>query len=364
MAGRPEEVLWERALHQRVSRGTVAVAGDHVVVHERASRLVCLDRSDGSLRWDVPFGLWPRAVVAAGDHCLGIPQNADVVICWDLRTGAVLWTAELPRYTGHMVVGDGTVLVGGWRGYTPLQAFDLSTGRLLWSTGEPHDTVPPLVVGDHVLLGRGRGTSVRLVGLRDGRERGRWELPEPLASTDVGMVLSRFRTEAGDRVLVRCGRRSVVEVEVEVGGRVGGGSMRTLRRHDRDLTADAVHRVGGLLWLREAMGYAVADDAGTLRWRVDLRQRPAGGVVAAGSDFLVGGEQGTLFRIDPTGRMTGRAAVSRRIAGLWPVGPTGDPDALIVATRGTLLALGIRAAAEGSSGTAAVGAPGPRLVTS
>ncbi|WP_433857042.1 PQQ-binding-like beta-propeller repeat protein [Streptomyces kronopolitis] len=330
-----EEVLWERTLHQRLHPCTVAVAGDCVVAHERQSRLVCLDWRDGTLRWDVPFGLWPRSVVAAGDHCLGIAQNTDVLTCWDLRTGAVLWKADLPRLAGHIVVGDDTVIVGGWRGYTPLHAFDLSTGRLLWSTGERHDTVRPLVVGDAVLMGEGRGASVRLIRMRDGWERARWELPEPLTAADAGML---FSWAGADRVLARCGQSTVVEI------RIGGGTIRTLRCHDRALAPTAVQCAGGLLWLREPTGYAVADLAeGALRWRIDLRQRPAEGVIPAGAGFLIGGDQGALFHIDSTGRIIKRSAVSRHIAELCSTGPDNSPDALIVATRGTLLALRIAA---------------------
>ncbi|MGC4892899.1 hypothetical protein [Micromonospora sp. DT31] len=44
----------------------VAVASGHVAAHERGSRLVGLDAVTGAVRWDVPLGTWPRAVVAAG----------------------------------------------------------------------------------------------------------------------------------------------------------------------------------------------------------------------------------------------------------------------------------------------------------
>ncbi|MFG2303388.1 PQQ-binding-like beta-propeller repeat protein [Actinacidiphila glaucinigra] len=326
-----EGTVWERTLHQRVDPRTLAVAGDRLVVHERWSRLVCLDRRDGTVRWDVPFGLWPRSVVVAGDHVLGIAQDSDVLRCWDLATGVALWEAALRPFTGHITVGAGTVLVGGWRGYSPLHAFDLRTGHPLWSTSQRRDTVLPLAVGDYALVGADSGTCLCLLGMRDGVERARWELPEPLTPVDAGAAFSRA---ADDRVLVRCGPGTVVEVRVEC------GTVRTLRRHDTALMAAPVEYAGELLWLREPGGYAVVDPSdGSLRRRVDLRQRPAEGVVPTGSGFLVGGDQGTVLRLDPAGRVVARAAVSRRVCALRPAGPDGHPEHVVVATRGTLLAL-------------------------
>ncbi|MFD1504044.1 PQQ-binding-like beta-propeller repeat protein, partial [Streptosporangium lutulentum] len=134
---------WERQLHQRISASAVAVAEDRVVVHERHTRLVCLDRYDGSVRWDVPIGTWPRAVVVAGDRCLVLAQDTDQLSCLDLTTGAALWRAGLPQYSGHVVATAETVIVGGWRGYTPMAAFNLKNGRPLWRAQQPTATVLP-----------------------------------------------------------------------------------------------------------------------------------------------------------------------------------------------------------------------------
>jgi len=331
----PEEVMWERTLHQRISPRTLAVADDCIVTHARRTRLLCLDRWDGTVRWDVPFGLWPRSVVVAGDRCLGIAQNIDMLICWDLRTGAVLWNADLPRFTGHIVATDDTVLVGGWRGYTALMAFDLATGQPRWNTDGPHNTVLPQPAGnDTVLIGANQGTNVSLASLHDGKELACWKLPEPLITTDCGAI---FAQADADRLFVRCGRRTVAEIRLDT------GNIRTLRHHDTDLAPTAALYSGGLLWLREARGYAAVDPTdGSLRWRVDIRQRLAEDVVSTGSGFLIGGDQGTLLRLDATGREVQRSAVSRHIAALRPAGPARRPDGLIITTRGTLLAMRIQ----------------------
>ncbi|TWE20270.1 outer membrane protein assembly factor BamB [Kitasatospora atroaurantiaca] len=279
--------MWERTLHQRISPRTLAVADDCIVTHARRSRLVCLGRWDGAVRWDVPFGLWPRSVVVAGDRCLGIAQNIDMLICWDLRTGAVLWNADLPRFTGHIVATGDTVLAGGWRGYTALMAFDLATGQPRWNTDGAQNTVLPQPGGDTVLIGENQGRDVSLASLHDGKELACWKLPEPLTTTDCGAI---FAQADADRLFVRCGRRTVAEIRLDT------GNIRVLRHHDTDLAPTAAQYSGGLLWLREARGYAAVDPTdGSLRWRVDIRQRLAENVVSTRSGFLIGGDQGTLL---------------------------------------------------------------------
>ncbi|GIG63311.1 hypothetical protein Lfu02_76830 [Longispora fulva] len=90
---------------------------DWVVVHERVTRLVCLNNLDGTVVWDVPVGTWPRSLVLAGDRCLAIAQNVPYLVCLDIRTGERLWAAELPEpTTGHVTVVGDVVLAGGWRG--------------------------------------------------------------------------------------------------------------------------------------------------------------------------------------------------------------------------------------------------------
>ena len=338
-----EEVLWERDLHQRGSGSELAVGDDCVLVHERWTRLVCLDRRDGTVRWDVPFGLWPRSVVVAGDRCFGIAQNIDVLTCWNLRTGAVLWTFPLPRFTGYITATDDTVLIGGWRGYSNLTALDSATGQPRWSTSGRAATVHPLAIGEAVLIGAPECEEVRLLNVLDGRELGRWPLPEPLRKTDYARIFAR---SGSDRFLIHCGRRTVIELRLDTGG------LRTLLRCDGDLSNRALVRfVGGLLWVLDEKGGAAYDATdGRLQWRVDIGQRLAPGIVPTGTGFLLGGDQGTLLRLDATGHIVRRTSVSRRIAALHASGPAGDPDVLLVVTRGTLLAIRIPASSEAGEG--------------
>ncbi|MFJ4777329.1 PQQ-binding-like beta-propeller repeat protein [Streptomyces sp. NPDC088762] len=336
-------VMWERPLHQQGDPRTVAVADDCVVVHERFSRLVCLEREDGSVRWDHPFGRWPRAVVAADGRCYGIAQDVDALSCRDLRSGAELWRAPLPGFTGHVAVAGDTVLVGGWRGYTPLQAFDTATGRPVWRTPRPVDTVLPLGLGDGTaLLGAPGGAEVRRIRLGDGSRAERVPLPGMLPDGDDRAVFSRA---GGGRVLLCCDGGPVTELRFRTGARGfrTGTRARTLPVSG---AAGPVSEAGGLLWLSGPKGFDVLDPAdGTPLWRVEAGHRMAEGVVPVADGFLVAGTQGTLFRLGPTGEVAERMTLGRRVAGLLPgfpagaAGPAARAGQAFALTKGTLVAL-------------------------
>ena len=107
------QTLWERQLHQLGRIEAVALTRETIVVHERNTRLVGLDRCTGSLRWDVSVGRWPRAVVVTGDRCLVIAQNTEQLSCLNVWTGALLWNTAIPPTMGHLVATADTVLAGG-----------------------------------------------------------------------------------------------------------------------------------------------------------------------------------------------------------------------------------------------------------
>ncbi|WP_409464344.1 PQQ-binding-like beta-propeller repeat protein [Amycolatopsis sp. GA6-003] len=323
------DIGWERPLHQRGVASGLAVTRDHVVVHERGTRLVSLDPADGSVRWDVPVGTWPRAVVVAGDRCLVLPQDRPRLSCLDLATGQPIWSAEVPAVPGHLVVAANVVLVGGWRGYTPLRAFDLATGQLRWEA-ESH-TVLPVPAGEGFLLGEPGDTRVRLLDRHEGRELSAWRLPQPLADNDAGSVISAV---GPGRSLLRCGPRALAEIDLSA------DTAREFFRADTDLAAAAPDPAGGSLWLAERRGgYTVVDPAGgVLKWRVDVGERLVGEVVPTANGFLVASASGTLFHLTSDGRIAKRTSVARRIWGLRRAGT----DQLFALAKGSLLAIKIR----------------------
>lgn len=327
------ETRWERDLHQRGSASSFLVTEDCVVVHERHTRLVCLERADGSVRWDVPIGTWPRNLVTANGRCLVLPQSPHRLSCLDLRTGAVLWHVELPHLCGHVVAASDTVIVGGWRGYTPLAAFGLRDGRPLWQTSSPAHTALPVSWGGGVLMGH--GPQAWLTDPRDGSELARWHLPEPLADTELGPV---FTAVGPDHCLARLSPRSLTRLQ-------SSGAVDELVRHDVDLVAEEAQFVGGVVWLRESRaGYLGADpDTGSARWRVDVGQPLVSGVIRVDDGFVVAGE-GALFRLRPDGQIMERSPHADRISALRDLG-AGE---VIVTTRGTLKALALESRRPGA----------------
>ncbi|MCI4062594.1 PQQ-like beta-propeller repeat protein [Micromonospora sp. R77] len=93
-------VRWSRLLHLRSSPATMAAGPDVLVVAERHSRLVGLDPTTGTLRWEQRVeDCWGTTAVADG-RCLHLSQTG-VLHCFDLDNGDRLWSTPglgLRRY--------------------------------------------------------------------------------------------------------------------------------------------------------------------------------------------------------------------------------------------------------------------------
>lgn len=325
-------IRWERALHKAGDRAELAVGPGSLVVRERSTRLVCLDPEDGSVRWDVRTGRGLRAVVLAGRRCLVLRQDTDELVCLDVDTGEGLWKVGLRRFAGHLVVDGDVVLVGGWRGYTPLRAVDVTTGRTLWESEHRVRTARPAAGGGGFLVGEPGGVRVRLIGRRDGRELRAWTLPSPLADHDHERV---FTAVGGDRFVVRCGEDTVVRLDPSA------ATVSEVVLAGGPLAPSAPRYAGGLLWLWErGTGVTVADPRDCrVRWRVDVGQPLVRDVVAEDGGrggFVLAGNGGVLFRVDLDGQVVERVAVARRIRALRRLGP----GRVLAITKGTLLAAG------------------------
>ncbi|WP_435123017.1 PQQ-binding-like beta-propeller repeat protein [Micromonospora tulbaghiae] len=319
-------VRWSRPSHLRGPQA-VAVASGYVVAHERATRLVGLDAATGDTRWDVPLGTWPRAVVAAGERCWALPQNRDEVDCLDLRTGALVWRAAVPPYTGYLVVTGDTVLVGGWRGYTALRALHRETGTLRWTTAARVATVRPVVTGGVVVVGAPGASELRMLDPGGGAEVRRLALPEPLADSDDRPALVAVDD---DHVLLRCGPRTIRRAPV------GSGDGEEFFRAEAGLTPDAPCVTGALAWVRDSRGGLTAVDltTGGVHRRVGAGDPPVPGVVAAGHRHVVARRSGTLLRVDDDG-VHERTTALRRIDSLHAL----DADTVLLAGAGGLSAV-------------------------
>jgi outer membrane protein assembly factor BamB len=314
--------LWERQLHQRGSARAFAVAEDCVVVHERHTRLVGLNRHDGSVRWDIPIGTWPRGLIITGDRCLALAQDSDQLSCVELATGSTVWRAGLRPYSGHVVATAETVIVGGWRDYTPMAAFNLEDGQPLWLTQRRTDTVLPLPWGGGVLLGS--GTKAWLIDPRNGRELNSWRLPEPLTDTDNRPA---FTMIGPDRCLALCGPRSVATIRLT-------GLVDRFIDHHADLWPSAAEFVGGVVWFGERRGgyLAVDPEDGSALWKLDIGQPFADGVGRSREGFVMASQGGVLFHLRSDGHVLERCSSVARVTALQDLG-AGE---MIIVTKGTL----------------------------
>lgn len=280
------------------------------------------------MRWDVPIGAWPRAIVVDAGQCLLLPQDRDVLVCLDLATGAERWQAEVPRFTGHLVVLGDTVLTGGWRGYTPLRIFDRTSGALRWADAHPTETVPPTMTDAGLLIGATGGRSVRAISVPGGEELAAWALPEPLRAADTGP--GAFVPAGPGRFLLRCGPRTVWEI------RPASGDGGVLFQHDTDLADDGISVAGGEVWVRERLGGQVA--LGPPPRRVSPAVACAHGVVRVGQGTVVATRRpGVLLLTGPDGAVRERAAVDQQITAVYGL----DPDTVLVLGKGEVTAVAI-----------------------
>jgi outer membrane protein assembly factor BamB len=238
------------------------------------------------------------------------------------------WSVDLPRFTGHLTATADTVIVGGWRGYTPLAAFDLKDGALCWEGHGKAHTVLPTTIGDGVLTGSPGTTEIQLVNPRNGQEMSRWQLPEPLAESDTE---SLFTTTSTSRFFVRCGPRTLVGIDLP------SATVHDVFRHDADLAPAAAELTTTQLWLRERRGgyLALAPTGGRLLWRVEANQPLVSRVTQTAMGFVIACADGALLCLDSTGMMTKRFPIATRITKLLPA----PPAELLVLAKGTLLAL-------------------------
>ncbi|MFE4696371.1 PQQ-binding-like beta-propeller repeat protein [Streptomyces sp. NPDC056738] len=313
-------VLWERELHQRGGVSVFVVGPDCVVLHERHTRLVCLERVDGSVRWDVPLGTWPRGIVLAGDRVLVLPQTPNLLSCIDLRTGASLWSAPTPRWTGNLAVQSDTVVIGGWRGYTPMSGLDLADGGVRWTTPSPVTSVRSLAWAGGVLTGSGH--EAVLLDPADGSDLARWQLPDPLAGTD-GRV---FVPVGAERVVAVCEASSLVTFGI------GADEPNRLGSYE---PFGAVGYIHGSVWMmRSLRGFLAVDPAdGMSTWSVETDRRIVVDPLPYADGVLVGDANGGIRRLGPDGRtVEGCSLTGRRLDAL----AAADDGGLFFAAKGTI----------------------------
>ncbi|MEV6899743.1 hypothetical protein [Amycolatopsis sp. NPDC051372] len=278
------ELRWERPLHQRPAAADIAVSDGDVLVHERSTRLVRLSGSDGAVRWDVPLGTWPRAVVLDGSDVVALPQQPGRLFCLSWADGLPHWTNDVGWLSGHVVVSPEVVLVGGWRGYTPLRGLSRSTGELLWTRSRV--TVLPAWFAGGFLVGEPRGAGVELLHPGTGEPTRTWRTHVPNADAEP-----------------------VFEVIDESHALVSGQPLNSGSRRTRPSVP-----------------------------RPTSGERLAGSLALPGTEITVTLDRaGHLEHWSPDGTRLGRVRVARRAEDLRVLGP----DRIVVAAKGTIAVYGV-----------------------
>ncbi len=158
----------EDNMHEGGSLTTPVAEGESVFVLSRMSRLMCLDRTDGKVRWDVDlagkygiergfFGLCATPLVLEE----GLLINVGKAMLFDKRSGNLLWTTEDYGYSYSTPVsfeqsGDPLLAVFNAKGLAVLER-DGGAERALfpWTSNYNVNCASPIVMGDRVFISTG-----------------------------------------------------------------------------------------------------------------------------------------------------------------------------------------------------------------
>jgi outer membrane protein assembly factor BamB len=136
--------------------------------------------------WDHPVGIAWSGFAVSGNRAVTQEQRGDneAVVCYELLSGAVLWSYAYPAHFESSLAGEGpraTPTVAGGKAYALgatgiLNCLDLETGKAIWSKDIVQDnqsetnswgiSCSPLVMGDLVVISAGGRNERSLVAYR------------------------------------------------------------------------------------------------------------------------------------------------------------------------------------------------------
>jgi outer membrane protein assembly factor BamB len=312
-------------LHQRPSAGTVVTTPGGWLTHARHTRLEASTVRDG-VRWSRPSARWLRELAVNGARCWSLSHDG-VLSCHDAGTGDPLWTAEVPRFSGHLVARGGWLRVGGWRGYTAPMLLDAATGEILRPELAGRGSLRPVAAGPaSVLLTDKDGRTVCARGVPSDDLLGEWSLPEALCR-DEGRPA--FVPHGPGRWLCRVGPDAVWEIRPE------DGTAAEVLRHDVALTA-GVWPAGDTIWVRQQRDRALVGHRSGGTVRVASGGHCADGVVLTAHGLVVARRRpGELLLISPDGEVRSRLRLDVQIDEVRPL-PGTDGDDVLVLGKGAL----------------------------
>jgi len=192
-----------------------ARAADLVLITSRRHGLVALDTHGGTMRWSAPAP-FPAMAPPAADGARAYACSAAGVRAFDLRDGAELWAAPLPRAIHTVAPLPAGDLVLQATGGGVLVALEAETGAERWRVstdpalaelgpyrrGGPSTGARPVRHGDQVLFGADDGR-LRCVDLGTGTLRWRADLGAPISGCVARGNLVLVALRSGEVVALR-----------------------------------------------------------------------------------------------------------------------------------------------------------------
>ncbi len=305
------QLAWARNLHQRPNPETI-LSDPIILTLERENRLVRLDPTTGSAIWEGRVrNSWgwldrdERRVFYLNQH--------DWVQCLDYLDGTVLWERSLgdgQGVYGYTVASSGRLLVGGWRGYTPMHCLDAQSGELIWRYPELEGFAMPLPTALGIALVRPEPApgNLTLVDIDAGHVLARVQLPPGVRASDRGSSVQLY----GDS-LIATGHSSLYMLDP-----TRPSAWERIASVPNDVVTVSPVILGTRLIFQDSVGEIVAYDIERDHRLWSLRMEhhnrdfvPTTYIPRIG--VLVGTSQGRLAIIDEDGQQIVAVTVGKRI---------------------------------------------------
>ncbi len=303
-------------------RGFTCRASDGMlVITERNSRLVRLDPLTGTPLWETHVDNAHGTIALGEDRCVYLNQRGSLT-CVDLESGNIRWSTGSRRFNDYVSIVDDVVLIGGWRGYRPVQAFDVTSGRPLWvagslnssqrsptpSFGQTFDnTVWPQPIAGGILTSIRGGLDLWLADPQTGKRVAHWTLPEPIAGRDHAPV---FSVTPDGRVTFQCGLRKIAILDMTKG-------VEVVWEHPHDLPIRLPLLNGNDLWLADHQALSrVSVETSTLQQSIPLPETAVNRLVLVDGAIAAASASGLLLIITQPDDTTAQRVVSKRAVNL------------------------------------------------
>jgi len=184
--------IWRHDLHERPSHRSI-VTREFLIVPERRTFLAKLNPVTGSAMWSAKVQNTWGWLACTSDRVFYLNQHRRVQ-CHDVETGEMQWAEDLQGYNGWLVAAGANILVGGWRGYTPLIALDATTGVMRWpekNWSRGHRVAEPVVGPWGIAVASLDADLVRFLSVETGAIEAEGPLPHHGQAPDASPLLRR-----------------------------------------------------------------------------------------------------------------------------------------------------------------------------